>query len=104
MTSEQAERGPDLREYWSILVRGRWFLLATFVLVVGSTAFFSFTADPVYEASAEILVEKSRFTSNIADLLTPLIPGSGKDLQNRIEILQSRPVLERAFQRLQADP
>ncbi len=64
---------------------------------------YSFTADSVYEASAEILIEKNRFTSSIADLLTPLIPGSAKDLQNRMEVLQSRPVLERAFAKLETN-
>ncbi len=96
-------RNPDLRDYWRIILRGRWYIITSFVVIVASTAFFTFTADPVYEASAKILVEESKFSTDISSLLSPLGMGSRNDLENRIEMIKSRPVLEGARDKLEAN-
>jgi uncharacterized protein involved in exopolysaccharide biosynthesis/Mrp family chromosome partitioning ATPase len=96
-----------LQDLWQILVRGRWLIFLSFVLVVGSTALFTFTARPVYEAEAKLLVEQGQLTSagELAQLLlNPLTSGGRNALENRIEVLLSRPVLERARQKLLTDP
>jgi len=104
--ASEEERSPDLRDYWQIIRQGRWYIVLSFVLVVGSTAFFTFTAEPVYEAEAKLLVEQGTPSGmgELLQLLNAFTPGGRNDLENRIEVLLSRPVLERAREKLLKDP
>lgn len=52
--------GPQLRDYWEVVVKRRWIIL-TFVLVAGSlAAIASFKMKPVYRASARLEIESER--------------------------------------------
>lgn len=97
------EPGRDLKEYGKILRRWRWHILSVFLMVVAGTAVFSFTVEPVYEARVELLIEKSKLNLDVADLLNPLSSGARNDLENRIEVIYSDPVLQRALDRLSQD-
>ena len=104
----QEERGPNLRDYWRILVEGRWYIILSFVVVVVSTAFFTFTADPVYEASGRILVltnrEKATGEESTLSVPTSLSGDVRNEVPNWIEMMTSRSALEKALAQLRADP
>lgn len=94
-------RSPDLRDYWRIILRGRWYIVTSFVVIIASTAFFTFTADPVYEALARIIIEQGEFSADISELFSPLGIGSKNDLGNRMQVIRSRPVLQVACDKLE---
>lgn len=48
----------NLHDYLRILVKRRWAALAVFMVIVATTAVYSFLATPVYKATAQILVER----------------------------------------------
>jgi len=100
-----ADEGAHLRDYWRIVRRGRYTVLAIFVLVVGLTLLKVTLATPVYRATAviEIKPEARR-----------ILPGqeqgigvqSGswiaedKYFNTQLEVIKSRDVSERTFKRL----
>jgi capsular exopolysaccharide synthesis family protein len=103
------ERGPNLWDYWRILVEGRWYIIVSFVVVVASTAFFTFTADPVYEASGKVLVLTNRAKalgeeSTSLNIPTSLSGDVRNEVGNWIEMMTSRSALEKALSKLKADP
>ncbi len=76
----------DLREIWGVIVRGRWYILLGFVLVVGATGFFTFTADEVYQSEAKIMQESSQMSSDsLAALAENPLSGLGGS-QNTLRI------------------
>ncbi|MBS3765810.1 AAA family ATPase, partial [Candidatus Bipolaricaulota bacterium] len=93
----------DLREIWGVLVRGRWYILLSFVLIVGLTGLYTFTAEEVYQSEAKIMQEASGGSGEgITSLLENPLSGlsSRNALQNKKEILTSTPVLEAAVEKL----
>ncbi|MBS3793017.1 hypothetical protein KGY77_10305, partial [Candidatus Bipolaricaulota bacterium] len=93
----------DLREIWGVLVRGRWYILLSFVLIVGLTGFFTFTAEEVYQSEAKIMHETGRASGDgLASLLENPLSGLGSQnaLQNKQEILTSTPVIKAAVEKL----
>ncbi len=55
------EQQITLSDYVRVLYRGRWVILISFLVVVVSTIYFTFTTQPVYEASALVMLkEESR--------------------------------------------
>ena len=46
----------ELKRYWQILWKRRWWLLTIFVVVVAATGYWTFTTRPVYASSAKILL------------------------------------------------
>lgn len=106
MTTNPDQTSQPLRDYWRILLRGRWLIITAFLVIVASTALFSWLADPVYEAPAKLLVERRKLpgAGDLMDLvLNPLTSGTRNELENRIEVLLSRPVLEEARKKLLAN-
>lgn len=93
----------SLQDYLRILYRGRWIIVLSFVVVVVATAIFTFTADPVYEASGKIIVEskgsmeRALFDLNYFGNQTTLIT-------NQVEILQSRRLAEAVVRFLESVP
>lgn len=102
-------KGPGLRDYWRILVEGRWYIIVSFVVVLASTAFFTFTANPVYEASGRILVLTNRGNAFGEDISTFNMPTSlsgniRNEVPNWVEMMTSRAALEKAVSELNSDP
>ena len=54
--SASRPRHHTIHDYLRILVKRRWAALAVFVLVVSTTALYSFTTTPLYQATVQILV------------------------------------------------
>ncbi|MGQ9853501.1 MAG: GumC family protein [Candidatus Oleimicrobiaceae bacterium] len=100
---EPTQHQPSLSDYVRVLYRARWIVLICFVAVLGSTAFFTFTAEPIYEATAKLMLqEEGGITKAVFD-----VTGYMKKetmINNQVEILKSRSVAERVVQSLQSSP
>ena len=54
----QEEKEVDLRDYWKIVQKRRWTIIACFFIVVITTALMTFTMRPIYRATATIQIDK----------------------------------------------
>ncbi len=103
MEEEMREQQVTLSDYMRVLYRGRWIILFSFLIVVASTAYFTFTAQPVYEASALILLkEEGRVQQQIFEVTSLMQRETA--INNHVEILKSRTLAENVIQLLQESP
>lgn len=89
-----------LRDYIRILAKRKWLIAGSFLIIVVSTALFTFTMDPVYEATAKIVIEKEN--PNVVSIQEVLaLDAADSDYsQTQFEILQSRTVARKVIERL----
>lgn len=96
---QEAEVQVSLSDYLRILYRGRWLIALSFIVVFVATIFYTFTADPVYEASTSVLIESNGLMErSFFDM-----SGFGNQstlIANQSEILKSRRLAERVIKRL----
>jgi len=57
---DRLQPGRTLHDYLGILLRRRWTVLGVLVVLVATTALYSFTATPVYKATVQILIERTQ--------------------------------------------
>lgn len=106
VNAPEERRDVHLLDYWRILWRGRWTILSVFVVVVTLVAVGTFTQDPVYRATATVeITTQSRKVAPVADA-GDLGAGSygwfaeERYYNTQYEIIKSRDVAERVFDRL----
>jgi len=88
-----------LTDYLRILRRGKWIIILSFVAVVGSTAYFSFTTTPTYEAQCMVIVDSQ---SRVERTLFDVGPFSQQVtmINNQVQILKSRLLAEKVISSL----
>jgi len=103
LDSYQEEQQVSLQDYVAIIYRGRWIILAAFLAVMISTIYFTFTAQPVYEASATVMIkEEGSVQQQIFDVGSFMKQETM--INNQVEILKSRTLAEMVIKRLQESP
>jgi len=93
-----------LREYWDIIVRRRWTILATFLVVVVSVAIATLKQRPVYRAKAIVQIDKeSSGVLSFKDLFG--LEGWEDELylETAYKNLSSRTLARRVIDKLQLD-
>jgi capsular exopolysaccharide synthesis family protein len=79
----------SLQEYLITLLRGKWTILTTLIIVTSIVAIYTFIATPIYEASALVMINMQSKDGSL-----PLFDPSGTIAANRItnelEILKSK--------------
>src|SRR5690554_4723497 len=84
----------DLLEYWQIIVKRKWLIVALFTVAVIAAAVVSFMTEPVYEASTTLIVQEQGATAQA--LLFDSLSGLPRNAtQNYVEILKSRRILDK---------
>ncbi len=98
--NENAVQNVTLTDYIRILYRGRWIILFSFIFVFTATVYYTFTTDPVYEASTTLIIDKSRAMENaLFDFNS--FGNQSTHITNQIEIIKSRTIAERVIKRLE---
>ncbi len=98
---QENEQQISIQDYLRILYRGRWIILTSFLIVILATAYFTFTATPVYEATAKILIEdENSMERALFDI--NYLGNQSMVIANQIEILKSRTLAERVVLRLES--
>ncbi|HOC88051.1 MAG TPA: GNVR domain-containing protein [bacterium] len=46
----------DLKMWWQLLFRGRWYILVSIFLAIAGGLYYAFTANPVYESAATVMI------------------------------------------------
>lgn len=92
-------RQATLHDYLAIIYRGRWLIIATFVLTMAIVSAITFTTPPVYEASTTIMIdEKQGMGESIFD-----VTGFSQRrtlINNQVEILKSRALAHMVIENL----
>jgi succinoglycan biosynthesis transport protein ExoP len=95
-----------LVDYVKVLYRRRWTATTAFLIVVASASVYTFTATPIYEARAQILIEKEN--ANVVTFKEAFEQNQLTDdyYQTQYKILQSRALAKRTMDsmRLWNDP
>jgi tyrosine-protein kinase Etk/Wzc len=96
---EHHERQVTFHDYLRVLYRGRLIIAISFLVVVAATLYFTFTTEPVYEASAKLMVEEQ---GGVGESLFDITSMMKKEtmINNQVEILKSRTLAERVIRNL----
>lgn len=96
----------ELKQYWQILWKRRWWVVFAFLAVVVSTGVITFTTAPLYQAGTKLLIEQrdrtlSALTPDMANM-TQLssLSRTGSPLDTQAELLRSVPVIARVIKRV----
>jgi capsular exopolysaccharide synthesis family protein len=96
----QEEKEVHLRDYWKVIWKRRWTVLALFLIVLIATAVATFTMKPIYRGTTSIQINKENpqvmdfkeiFSVNMWDL---------DYYQTQYKILESRTLAKRVIQNL----
>ncbi|MCX6639016.1 MAG: polysaccharide biosynthesis tyrosine autokinase [bacterium] len=102
MTDGQ-EGSVRLGEYLRIILRGRWIILISFVLVLGTTTYYTYQMEPFYQAQTTIMIEnKDRMEQSVFGF-SGLLDGQTM-ITNQVEVLKSRMLAQRTLQSLESSP
>lgn len=101
--TEQREDSVNLNEYLRIILRGRWIILVSFLLIMGLTTYFTYNMEPVYKASTTIMIEdKGRLDQSIFGF--PGLMNTQTMISNQVEVIKSRTLAGRVLESLRSSP
>ncbi len=102
----QEKRDLHLRDYWNVLWRGRWTAVSIFIIVLTIIVIATFIKTPVYKATATVEIQSQARRILQGQEVAALGSQSygyfadEKYYNTQLEIIKSRNVAERAFNRL----
>jgi len=97
---EPVEQQVTLSDYLRVLYRGRWIVAISFLATVLATAYFTFTAEPIYEASATVMIKEE---GGVSDVLFGGVASAFKretEINNQVQILKSHTLAEEVIRKL----
>ncbi|MEM8488544.1 MAG: polysaccharide biosynthesis tyrosine autokinase [Bacteroidota bacterium] len=97
------EAKSSLHEILEILRLGKWYIISVTLLVLAAVTVYTFLAEPVYEASAILLIDKDASKINEAGNLPFAKPGlvQNSDIDNQLHYLRnSREIAQHTADRL----
>src|SRR3989304_1509391 len=93
-----------LLDYWRVLLKRRHVAITFFVAVVGIVTIHSFVATPVYQATAQILLESDKNpTMTFAEGAAVITKDPIELINTQMEILNSRALADRVVKKMQLD-
>src|SRR3989338_2699913 len=93
-----------LLDYWRALLKRRHVAITFFVAVVGIVTIHSFVATPVYQATAQILLESEKNpTMTFVEGATVITNDTAELINTQMEILNSRTLADRVVKKMQLD-
>jgi len=100
MEEEYQEEQIDLRDYLRVLLKRRWLIFTIFMIVVLTVAIHTFSATPIYQATARIVIEKEN--PNVVSIQEVMaVDATGSDYyQTQYKIIESRTVAREVIKRL----
>ncbi|MDY6972331.1 MAG: polysaccharide biosynthesis tyrosine autokinase [Thermodesulfobacteriota bacterium] len=90
----------DLRDYLRVIMKRRWTIITVLAVIVVTVTIHAFTATPVYEATARLIIDKEN--PNVVSIQEVMaIDASGMDYyQTQYKIIESRTVAREVIRRL----
>ncbi|MCF6291124.1 MAG: GumC family protein [Desulfobacterales bacterium] len=106
MTDEKiTEQEIHLSDYYLVLLKHRFLILACLVLTVAVTLFFTLRMDPVFQSSTTLVIESPQITSPLTGERVDYQSYYSQNLtfNTHFKLITSRPVLERVIDELRLD-
>ena len=105
---QETEPQIDLREYWKIVLKRRWTVMAFFVVAVTLVTIFTLRQKKIYEASASVIIEVDapQVLGNVREVYNL---GAGSYWSNKeyyetqYKVITSRTVAQRVVQLLRLE-
>ena len=93
----------DLRDYLRVIMKRRWTIITVFVVMVITVTIHVYTATPIYEATARLIIDKEN--PNVVSIQEVMaVDASGTDYyQTQYKIIESRSVARQVIKRLHLD-
>ena len=105
MEINQAEQSPHLSEYYYVLRKHTWTVVASLVIIVTLTMLYTFLMKPVYRATATLAIEKERgrspLTGDTIDYESYL--NQSITLNTHLKLITSRPIMKKVASELKLD-
>ena len=89
----------NLRHYWHIAQERRWLVLACFLAVVIITAFYLFSATPIYSASSRLQIDRETENSLRMEAFSMDVSREQDYLQTQYKNLKSRSLIKTVLER-----
>jgi polysaccharide biosynthesis transport protein len=100
MTGDRTVDTIHLREYLRILRKHAWLIAACFLLITGAAAIGTYVQRPVYSAATRALIEREVPRVVAIQEVTPAGGETAEFFQTQIQIIRSRPVIQRVIDTL----
>ena len=100
---EPEEQQLSLKEYLRMIIRGKWIILICFLTVFAGTVYYTYTAHPVYEASAMVMIKDDAGIRRQLFQVTNIMQQESR-INNQVEILKSLSLAESVILSLQQSP
>jgi len=100
MMDQNTEEQINLRDYLYVIQKRRWTVITVFTVIVITVAILTFTATPIYEATARLIIDKEN--PNVVSIQEVMsVDASGSDYyQTQYKIIESRTVAREVIRRL----
>ena len=104
-TAPAQEQQIDLRQYWRIVSKRRWLILATFTVVMAIAVIYTLRLPKIYSAMTTLIIETSApkiLNGQVQDVAEQSQPFwvSKEYYETQYNVLKSRAVAERVVQKL----
>lgn len=105
METSEMEQSPHLSEYYYILRKHRWTVIASLITMITLTMLFTFLMKPVYRASATLAIEKEDSTSPLTGERLDYESYMSQSLtfNTHFKLIKSRHVMETVIRDLKLD-
>ena len=105
MDNMQPEQSPHLSEYYYVLRKHIWTVVASLVIIVTLTMLYTFLIKPIYRATATLAIEKERgrspLTGDAIDYESYL--NQSITLNTHLKLITSRPIMKKVASELKLD-
>ncbi|MBX7154467.1 MAG: polysaccharide biosynthesis tyrosine autokinase [Bacteriodetes bacterium] len=86
------EKSTELYDYISIIMRGKWLIICSFLVVTGLTIAYTWTRPWVYESHAKMLISSEK-GQNASAFFMGMMGQEERNIKNEIEVMRSKPLL-----------
>jgi len=106
MAQPQEEQTIHLSEYWHVLLRHKWTIALSVVILFTLVMLYNARLDPIYQGTATVIIDKESNQSPITGQRTDYESYLSESMtfNTHFKLITSRPVMERVIQRLDLDP
>ena len=105
MNNQKPDISPHLAEYYYILSKHKWIIIGSLIIMVTLTMFFTFKMEPVYRATATLVIDKEQSKSPLTGERMDFESYVSQSLtfNTHFKLITSRQVLEEVIRRLKLD-
>ncbi len=105
MAIAETEESVDITEYYHVLLRHKWTIIASLLIMVCLILFFNAIATPIYQGTSTLIIDKESGKSPVTGERTDYQSSQSESLTffSHFELITSRPVLEEVVRKLKLD-